>query len=217
MVQTRRQETAAAIKQERISAIIRTNDQGIAGEAMRAAVDGGFRMIEFTLTTPGAMELIAEFSRRTDLLVGAGTVLTVEQARKSVAAGARFLVSPICDPIIVAEAAALDAVSIPGAFTPTEMQTAHRLGADFVKVFPAPAGGAAFIEALRGPLPHLQLFPTAGVTIENFVEFLNAGCVGVGFVRPLFELSDLVRRDFAAIRQRAVEITRRLAEWRAGR
>lgn len=193
MVQTRRQETAAAIKQERISAIIRTNDQGIAGEAMRAAVDGGFRMIEFTLTTPGAMELIAEFSRRTDLLVGAGTVLTVEQARKSVAAGARFLVSPICDPIIVAEAAALDAVSIPGAFTPTEMQTAHRLGADFVKVFPAPAGGAAFIEALRGPLPHLQLFPTAGVTIENFVEFLNAGCVGVGFVRPLFELSDLVQ------------------------
>ena len=86
---------------------------------MRAAVDGGFRMIEFTLTTPGAMELIAEFARRTDLLVGAGTVLTLQQARQAVAAGARFLVSPICDPTIVAEAAALDAVSIPGAYTPT--------------------------------------------------------------------------------------------------
>ena len=218
MGRTRRQETVSAIERERISAIIRPHDQHTAREAMRAAVDGGFRMVEFTLTTPGAFELIAEFSRSAeggDLLVGAGTVLTVEQARKAVAAGARFLVSPICDPIIVAEAAALDVASIPGAFTPTEMQTAHRLGADFVKVFPAPAGGLAFIEAVRGPLPHLRLFPTAGVTTENFVEFLNAGCAGIGFVRPLFDASDLARHNFAAIRERALKITRRLAEWRA--
>ncbi len=217
MGQTRRQEAAASIERERISAIIRTNDQGVAGEAMRAAVDGGFRIVEFTLTTPGAFELIAEFSRRTDLLVGAGTVLTIEQARKAVAAGAKFLVSPICDPIIVAEAALLDVASIPGAFTPTEMQTAHCLGADFVKVFPAPPGGVGFIEAVRAPLPHLRLFPTAGVTAENFVEFLNAGCVGVGFVRPLFEPTDLARGDFAAIRKRATAITHRLGEWRTGR
>lgn len=216
MGQTRRHETAAAIERERISAIIRTNDQGVAGEAMRAAVDGGFRMVEFTLTTPSALELIAEFSRRTDLLVGAGTVLTVEQARKAVSAGAKFLVSPICDPIILAEAATLDVASIPGAFTPTEMQTAHRLGADFVKVFPAPAIGAGteFIEAVRAPLPHLRLFPTAGVTTENFIEFLNAGCVGVGFVKPLFEPTDIARGDFAAIRKRATAITHRLAQWR---
>ncbi len=217
MAQSRRHETAAWIERERISAIIRTNDQDLAGDAMRAAVEGGFRMVEFTLTTPGAVELIAEFSRRSDLLVGAGTVLTVAQARKAVAAGARFLVSPICDPIIVAEAATLDVASIPGAFTSTEMETAHRLGADFVKVFPAPAGGVGFIEAVLAPLPHLKLFPTAGVSKENFVEFLNAGCVGVGFVKPLFDPSDLARRDFAAIRNRAMEIKRRLAEWRTGR
>jgi len=213
MAQTRRHETVASIERERISAIIRTNDQVLAGEAMRAAVDGGFRIVEFTLTTPGAFELIAEFSRRPDLLVGAGTVLTVEQARKAVAAGARFLVSPICDPIIVAEAAALDTASFPGAFTPAEMQTAHLLGADFVKVFPAPPGGVTFIEAVRAPLPHLRLFPTAGFTTENFVEFLNAGCAGVGFVKSLFEPSDLARRDFVAIRNRALAITRRLAEY----
>lgn len=213
MAQTRRSETAASIERARISAIIRTNDPGIAREAMRAAVDGGFRMVEFTLTTPGALELIAEFSRRTDLLVGAGTVLSVEDARKAVAAGARFLVSPICDPIIVAEAASLDVAVIPGAFTPTEMQTAHRLGADFVKVFPAPPGGVGFIEAVLAPLPHLRLFPTAGVTSENFLEFLNAGCAGVGFVKSLFEPSELARGDFAAIRKRATEIIRRLAEW----
>lgn len=215
MAQTRRQETGAGIERERISAIIRTSDQGVAREAMRAAVDGGFRIVEFTLTTPGAIELVAEFSQQTELLVGAGTVLTVEQARQAVSAGARFLVSPICDPVIVGEAAALGAVSIPGAYTPTEMQTAYRLGADFVKVFPAPAGGVGFIEAVRGPLPHLRLFPTAGVSAENFVEFLDAGCVGVGFVRPLFEPSDLARRDYAAIQKRASDITRRFAEWRA--
>ncbi len=215
MGQTRRNETAAAIERDRISAIIRTNDQVVARDAMRAAVDGGFRTVEFTLTTPGALELIAEFSRQTDLVVGAGTVLTVEDARKAVAAGAKFLVSPICDPVIVAEAAALDVASIPGAFTPAEMQTAHRLGADFVKVFPAPPGGITFIEAVRGPLPHLRLFPTAGFTTENFVEFLNAGCVGVGFVRPLFEPADLARGDFPAIRHRAAAIIRRLVEWRA--
>ena len=214
---TRRLETTAAIERERISAIIRTNDQGVAGEAMQAAVDGGFRMVEFTLTTPGAFELITEFSRRTDLLVGAGTVLTVEQARMAVAAGARFLVSPICDPIIVAQAASLDVACIPGAYTPTEMETAHRLGADFVKVFPATAGGVGFIEAVLAPLPHLRLFPTAGVTPENFVDFLNAGCAGVGFPKPLFVPSDLARGDFAAVRKRAREITRRLAEWRTGR
>ena len=217
MGQTRRQDTAAAIEREQLSAIIRTNDQRVAGEAMRAAVDGGFRVVEFTLTTPGAMGLIAEFARRSELLVGAGTVLTVEQARRSVAAGARFLVSPICDPMIVAEAAALDAVSMPGAYTPTEMETAHRLGADFVKVFPAPAGGVSFIEAVRGPLPHLRLFPTAGITTENFVDFLNAGCAGVGFVRPLFEPADLARADFAAIRDRAASILRRLTAWKAKR
>ena len=217
MGQARRRETAASIERERISAIIRANDQGVAREAMRAAVEGGFRMIEFTLTTPGAFELITEFSRRTELLVGAGTVLTVEQARDAVAAGARFLVSPICDPIIVAQAALLDVACIPGAYTPTEMETAHRLGADFVKVFPATVGGVGFIEAVRAPLPHLRLFPTAGVTPENFVEFLNAGCAGVGFPKPLFQESDLARGDFTAVRKRATEITRRLSEWRAGR
>jgi len=217
MGQTRRHETAASIERERISAIIRTNDQGVAREAMRAAVDGGFRMVEFTLTTPGALELIAEFSRRKELLVGAGTVLTIEQAQSAVKAGATFLVSPICDQKIVAQAASLDVAFIPGAYTPTEMETAHRLGADFVKVFPATMGGVGFIEAVRAPLPHLRLFPTAGVTPENFVDFLNAGCAGVGFPKPLFEPFDLACGDFAAIRKRATQITRRLAEWRVGR
>ena len=215
--QLRRDLVGNRIKQERVSAIIRTDDQALAGDAMDAAVEGGFRMVEFTLTIPGALDLVTRFAEHDELLVGAGTVLTIEQARAAVDAGARFLVSPIVDPDIIREAARLDVPVIPGAYTPTEMETAHRLGADFVKVFPATAGGVAFIQAVRGPLPHLRLFPTAGVTTDNFLGFLDVGCAGVGFVRPLFEPEDLAGRNLSAIRDRAAFIMARLAEWRASK
>ncbi len=212
---SRREQTVAAIQHARLSAIIRTKDQTLADQAMRAAVDGGFRVLEFTLTTPGAIELIADYARREGFWVGAGTVMTVAQARQAVSAGARFLVSPICDPVIAAEATALDAAFIPGAFSPTEMEAAHRLGADFVKVFPAPPGGVSFIESVLAPLPHLRLFPTAGFTTDDFLDFLKAGCAGLGFVRPLFEAPDLAARNFDAIRERAALIMSRIRAWRA--
>lgn len=215
MGQSQREATASTIARERVSAIIRTKEQTLAGDAMRAAVDGGFRIVEFTLTTPGALQLIATFAKEADLLVGAGTVMSPDGARAAVDAGARFLVSPICDPQVVAAAGALDVAVIPGAFTPTEMEAAHRLGADFVKVFPAPAGGVDFIRAIRGPLPHLRLFPTAGPTPGNFLDYLAAGCAGVGFVRSLFEPTDLEEKNFAAISLRAAGIVKRLGVDRA--
>ncbi len=213
MEQGDRQSIVAAIERERIGAIIRTKDRSLACNAMSAAVEGGFKMVEFTLTTPGALELISEFSKRSGLIVGAGTVLSTTQAREAVSAGARFLVSPVVDRDVISEAANLDVPSIPGACTPTEMQTAYGFGADFVKVFPAPAGGVDFIKAERGPLPHLRLYPTAGVTPENFIEFLKAGCAGVGFVATLFEPADLAQGNFKAIRERAADIVNRLAAW----
>lgn len=212
-VSASRARLANDIMDRRISAIIRSNDQQVAREAIQAAVDGGFRMVEFTLTTPGALELIGQFAKRTELLVGAGTVLTVQQAQDSVAAGARFLVSPIMDPVIVAEAQRLEVPMIPGTFTPTEMETAHRLGADFCKLFPAAPGGPEYVRAIRAPLPHLRIFPTAGITVDNFTEFLNVGCVGVGFVAALFTPDDLARRDYTAIRARAEQINQRLKSW----
>ncbi len=214
MPTSNRQQTVSVIEQERVSAIIRTQDQTLAHDAMQAAVEGGFRLVEFTLTTPGALELVKEFSKNSDLTVGAGTVMTPEQATLAVTAGARFLVSPIIDAEVIAAAANLDVVCIPGAQTPTEMETAHRLGADFIKVFPAPAGGVDFIHAIRGPLPHLRLFPTAGVTPENLIQYLDAGCAGAGFVRSLFEPDDLAQGRFDTIRQRAKKITHSVSCWR---
>jgi len=141
--------------------------------------------------------------------------MTAECASEVVAAGASFLVSPITDREIIAAGHALDVAVIPGAYTPTEMEEAHRAGADFIKVFPEPAGGVGFIRALRGPLPHHKLFPTAGPTPENFIDYLNAGCAGVGFVRSLFVPDDLAARRFDLVEDRAADIIRKLSDWQA--
>lgn len=199
----------------RVSAIVRSWREDTARGAMEAAVRGGFRMVEFTLTTPGALGLIAEFTGHEDLLVGAGTVMTRQEARDAVKAGAQFLVSPIFDPEVVQEASRLGVVSVPGTATPTEMVAAHRAGADIIKVFPAPADIAAFVSQVRGPLPWLRLFPTSGVTPENFPAILRAGAFGVGFVASLFPPGELEAGDFDAVERRSREIFRTLEVFKA--
>jgi Entner-Doudoroff aldolase len=212
-----RKETAEFIARERLSAIVRTNDMQVARNAIQAAVEGGFKIVEFTLTTPGALGLMTEFGRNADLAIGAGTVLTLDQVRESKAAGAHFVVSPVCDPEIISEAGRQDMACIPGGSTPTELEHAHRLGADFVKLFPAPAGGVEFVQSVRAPLPHLRLYPTNGITVENFLEYLDAGCAGVGFARWLFDPGDLNAGRFEVIRSRAESVIRRFNEWREPR
>jgi 2-dehydro-3-deoxyphosphogluconate aldolase/(4S)-4-hydroxy-2-oxoglutarate aldolase len=211
MPQSDKQRTLTEIGHRRISAILRTDDTEVARRAMRAAVDGGFRVIEFTLTTPGAIELIAEFAAEAHLVVGAGTVLTIDQVRQCVAAGARFIVSPVFDPAVIEEANALGAVSIPGTFTPTEMLAAQQAGADLLKLFPLPGMGPEYITSVLGPLPFLRLFPTCGVTPRNFLDFLRAGAFGVGFTNHLFTPEDLRNRAFQNIHLRAAGVHHDLA------
>jgi len=202
-VTSRRAATLASIERHKVSAIIRAADGQKAERAMDAAVAGGFRIVEFTLTTPGALDLVREFSKRPGLVVGAGTVLDARVAREAVAAGAEFLVSPVTDPDIIREAHMLDAVCIPGTFTPTEMLLAHRAGAELLKIFPAPADLPAFITQVRGPFPEFRLFPTAGVTVENVEAVLKAGAFGAGFVASLFRAEDVASGNFEAIEARA--------------
>lgn len=194
------------ISASRASAILRARDAEIAGPAMEAAVCGGFRVVEFTLTTPGALERIAEFCRRPDVLVGAGTVLSPADARAAVAAGARFLVSPVLDAEIVALAAELGVAAIPGCSTPTELYLAHRAGAPLQKLFPAPAGGPDFVRAVLAPLPMLRMVPTNGVDQTNAAAYLRAGAIAVGFTRALFAPEWLQHRAFDAIERRAAEL-----------
>ena len=208
-----RKEIRDGLLARKISAIVRTDDQSVAEQAMAAAVEGGFRVIEFTLNTPGALELITQF-RSTDesLLVGAGTIMTPQAAKEAVNAGAQFIVSPVCDSAVIREAGEMGVVSIPGTQTPTEMQNAHEAGADFVKLFPAPTNVAEYIRYILGPQPHLKIFPTSGVNLDNMLEVLEAGAAGVGFVGPLFDLQSMRNRNFDDIRERAEKIVALLAD-----
>ena len=190
--------------QERAYAVLRTNQEEAAKSAMEAAVLGGFRIIEFTLTIPGAMELIKDFSWHSDLIVGAGSVLSVESAREAVSRGAKFLVSPVADPEIIAVARELQVAMIPGAFTPTEMLNAYRWGAPLQKVFPDPPGGPKYVRACLAPMPYLRLIPShAGVDATSALAYLEAGSYAIAFVGHLFDPQDMEDKKFDRIEERA--------------
>ncbi len=185
------------------SAILRCPSREAAASAMEAAVRGGFRIVEFTLTIPGALDLVEEFSRRQELVVGAGTVLTAEEARSAVRRGARFLVSPVLDPEVIAAGLSLGVAFLPGCHTPTEMLAAHRAGAPLQKLFPAPGIGPPYVRACLGPLPFLKIVPTHGIDATNARAWLDAGCHAVGFTHALFDSDDLKAGRFEKIEERA--------------
>ncbi len=201
----------ARLGRERATAILRTSDAEAAAPAMEAAVRGGFRIVEFTLTIPGALDRIAEFTKRADLIVGAGTVMTADEAREAVARGARFLVSPVVDETLIEAARALDVAILPGAYTPTEMLRAHRAGAPLVKLFPAPADGPTYVRQVIGPMPFLRIVPTAGVNERNAATYLKAGAFAVGFVSSLFRAEDLAARRWDEVEARARALRASLA------
>jgi 2-dehydro-3-deoxyphosphogluconate aldolase / (4S)-4-hydroxy-2-oxoglutarate aldolase len=189
--------------EERASAILRTNNHDVAAKAMDAAVRGGFRIVEFTLTIPGALDLISDFSHRDNVIVGAGTVLTVQEAREAHLRGASFLVSPVMDEKVIREGLAMGITVMPGTHTPTEMYEAHRLGAQLQKLFPAPAGGPDYVRACLAPMPFLRIVPTNGIDLNNVADYFRAGIFAVGFVKDLFAADDLQSGRFDRIEEKA--------------
>jgi Entner-Doudoroff aldolase len=200
------------LKRERATAVLRTRDQYGARRAMNAAVKGGFRIVEFTLSIPNVFELIEEFSSGSDLIVGAGTVLTAKDAMEAVEAGAKFLVSPVVDEAVIAEAEALGVAMMPGCATPAEMLRAHRAGAPLQKLFPEQGIGPAWVAQTLGPLPFLRIVPTAGVTVDNAAAYLYAGAFAVGFVNSLFDPKDVADENWPAIQQRAADMLQAVRE-----
>jgi 2-dehydro-3-deoxyphosphogluconate aldolase/(4S)-4-hydroxy-2-oxoglutarate aldolase len=168
-------------------------------------LEGGVRAVEVTMTTKGALEALAECSAVLDAsaLLGAGTVLDAATAAMAVSAGARFVVSPTLCPDVIRTCRQHDVVSIPGAFTPTEIAAAWEAGADVVKIFPGGLLGPAYLRALREPLPHLRLMPTGGVTVGSAADFLAAGAVAVGLGGDLVDRGAVERGDYGAITERA--------------
>lgn len=203
------------LRKERGSAILRTKETAVAREAMKAAIGGGFKIIEFTLTIPGVYDLISEFAADSGLTVGAGTILTAEEAHRAVNAGAEFLVSPVLDEEVIAAANSLNVAMMPGCSTPTEMLRAHRLGAPLQKLFPAPGTGADWVRHTLGPLPMLKIVPTSGVTLQNAEAYLDAGAWAVGFTASLFSLDVLAKRNYSEIEMRAKDMVGLLAKHRS--
>ena len=152
--------------------------------AVEAVAAGGITVVEITMTVPGALEVIVELTRSTpDIVVGAGTVLDSDTAARCIDAGAGFITSPSLKLQVVEAAEKRNVIVIPGALTPTEVETAWESGCEFVKVFPCSAlGGPAYIRSLRKPFPHVRLIAAGGVNQNNAAEFilLGANAVGIG-------------------------------------
>lgn len=183
--------TKETIERIGIMPVLRARSAAEGHALVEALVAGGITVMEVTMTVPGAVHLLRELKKEygDKLLLGSGTVTTAEQVEATIEAGAEFVVSPSFHPDVVARTKHLGKVSIPGALTPTEVITAWRGGADYVKIFPCSAvGGASYLKALLAPFPELHLIPTGGVTLATAVDFLKAGAralgVGTDLVNP---------------------------------
>ncbi len=202
-----------ALLEAKAVAVIRLKDAARLVAAAAALRRGGVRALEVTMTVPGAVGIIGELvrAREPGMLVGAGTVLDGQTAAEVIAAGADFVVSPITDRDMIGTCREAGVLVAPGAFTPTEIVSAWRLGADIVKVFPATSLGPQFFKDLRGPLPQVRLMPTGGVTLENARDFLAAGACCVGIGTSLVEAKAVEAGDWAALEARALQLMASLA------
>ncbi len=176
-------EIKATIERVGLIPVLRASSVETAHALVDAMMAGGATIVEVTMTVPNALALMRELKERygDKLLMGSGTVTDAAQAQATIEAGAEFVVSPSLHLDVIAKTKELGKVSIPGALTPTEVITAWRAGADYVKVFPCSAmGGASYLKSLRAPFPELKLIPTGGVTLETAADFLKAGARALG-------------------------------------
>jgi 2-dehydro-3-deoxyphosphogluconate aldolase/(4S)-4-hydroxy-2-oxoglutarate aldolase len=184
--------TAQIIEHAGLIPVLRARNAAQAHAVVRAMMAGGVTVVEVTMTVPGALDVLKELKQEygAKLLLGSGTVTTAEEAEATIEAGAEFVVSPSLHPEVIAATKASGKLSIPGGLTPTEIITAWRLGADYVKVFPCSAmGGASYLKSLLAPFPHLKLIPTGGVTLDTAESFLRAGARALGVGSDLVNLA----------------------------
>jgi 2-dehydro-3-deoxyphosphogluconate aldolase / (4S)-4-hydroxy-2-oxoglutarate aldolase len=185
---------------------------------VEALVAGGISVVEVTMTVPGAIEVLKKLKRTygSKLLLGSGTVTDAAECVATIEAGAEFVVSPSLHLDVIRETKARSKVSLPGALTPTEVITAHRAGADFIKIFPCSAmGGASYLKSLKAPFPFLRLVPTGGVTISTAHSFLEAGAAALGVGADLVNLAAFAEGNPDAITNIAKEYLGIIARHRA--
>uniref|UniRef100_A0A7S2HKK0 2-dehydro-3-deoxy-phosphogluconate aldolase n=1 Tax=Helicotheca tamesis TaxID=374047 RepID=A0A7S2HKK0_9STRA len=200
--------------QIRACAVLRTPTSEACPKAMQAAIDGGFKIVEFTLTTPDCLDHLSDFRTKYDgdVMVGCGTILTIEDAEKAVDAGSEFIITPVMLPDVIEWCAARNIVSVPGCQTPTELVQAYRHGAPLQKLFPGVAGGHNWVKAVSSALPFLSINPTSGVDLDNAGDYLKNGAASVGLVAPLFDQVAIANGDFDQIAKNAEKVMANVRE-----
>lgn len=214
---SRRAAVAAEIEAVGVVAVIRLKDPAKLRDCVDAMAQGGVRVLEVTMTVPGAVELIRALapSLPAGFLLGAGTVTDAATARSVIDAGASFVVGPVFRPDVIAACHALDVPALPGCFSPTEILAAHEAGADIIKVFPATALGPQFIKDVRAPLPQVKLMPTGGVTLDNAGDWIRAGAVAVGLGSALLDTKAIDANNWDVITANARRVVASVAGARA--
>lgn len=184
--------TLTQILEHKIVAIIRGANPADVIKIADALYTGGIRILEITMNSAEPLNVIKEVADKygDKMVIGAGTVLDGETARQAVEAGAKFVLSPIVSEEVIKTAKSLGVVSIPGAYTATEIYNAYKLGGDIIKVFPA--NSPSYIKDIAGPLPHIPLLPTGGISVENIGGFKKAGAVGFGIGSALVNTKQLI-------------------------
>jgi len=208
-----REETNAQLIARGIVAVVRLDSAEALADLTKALWGSGITAIEFTLTTPGALDTLGEVALRyDDVLFGVGTVLDAETAEQALLAGARFIVSPVLKRELIEVGHRNGVPVVLGALTPTEMLQAWEWGADFVKLFPASSVGPGYIKAVRAPMPQLRIMPTGGVSIANAADYLRAGaaCLGVG--GKLVDKQAIAERRLDAIAEYARQLVAAVCE-----
>jgi 2-dehydro-3-deoxyphosphogluconate aldolase / (4S)-4-hydroxy-2-oxoglutarate aldolase len=197
--------------------VVRTSSAESAVLAIEAVYRGGIRAAEITMTVPGAIKALEKLADAfgDKLVLGAGTVLDPETARICMLAGAEFFVTPALNVKTIEMAKRYSKVIMPGALTPTEVVTAWEAGADFVKVFPCGAlGGAKYIKALKAPLPHIEMVPTGGVSLETTADFLRAGAAAVAVGAELIDAKTISEGRYEVFEERARQFLAEVAKAR---
>ena len=213
--------TVQLIEKGGVVPVVRLPDLAGAVELAQALLDGGVTAFELTMTSPGALDALTLLRERVpafgqgEAVLGMGSVLDRKMAAEAIARGAQFVVAPTLDLPTVTYCAGLGVPVMPGAFTPTEVQTAWRAGAAVVKVFPATKLGPGYFQDILAPLPHLKLMPTGGVDLENAGSFVRAGAVAVGVGSALVRKDWVADGDWQAITEQARRFVAAVGEARA--
>lgn len=189
-------------------AVVRLTDSTKLIKVSEAIYEGGVLAIEITMTVPNAIKMIEEASKLIGsyMQIGVGSVLNSETAQEAIDAGAKYVVSPVFKKEIIDIAHKNNVPAMPGAFTPTEIQTAYEAGADVIKVFPADVVGMAFFKGVLAPMPHLKLMPTGGVTLTNAGEWLKAGACAVGVGTALLDKKAIAAGDYKTLTSNAKQL-----------